>query len=292
MENNYNNENIDAYLANQMGVDERAAFEDQIAADSNLEQEVKKYALEREAVKMLLQEEYRQKVKGWLKTETIEKTDASVKTTTSPTDIPQEDTPVIKLEPQSKDTARVVPLRGLRRILSIAASVLVLVLAGTYYFASSNYSSQAIIDTNYLVADSPGDRSGDTAGSAAFVAALQTYFAEDYQGALTQFAKITEGEQDYIAAQYYLAHAALNLQDYTTSLNVFDRLLANEALPSFINKDKVRYNRLLAMMGAGKTGIDFQTDLQNLVDNGQVPFQQKAKMLQVKTTSIWFKLLQ
>lgn len=292
MENNYNTENIDAYLANLMDAGQRAEFEDQMAADTNLEQEVKKYALERETVKLLLKEEYRQKVKGWLNEEAKEELATSSTTATGSSNIPQENTPIIKLEPQKEDTAKVVPMKGLRRILSIAASILVLVFAATYYFASGTYSSAAIIDSSYLMADSPGDRSGDTAGSAALIAALQTYFAEDYQSAKTQFAQISINEPDYLAAQYYLGHTSLKLKDYSAASNAFSSLLESTNLPSFINKDKLSYNHLLAMMGEGNTGNRFQEDLQNLIDNGSPSFSQKAQVLKDKTTSFWFKMLQ
>lgn len=307
MEKNYNIEKIEAYVANRLGKAERAEFEDEIVRDSDLEMEVQRYALEREAIKIMLQDEYKSKIKGWLAGASEEQTDVDTVTTPVPdlpsTDnIPQEDTPVIKLEPKKEETtkttsttpsgeAKTVKMTGLRRVLSIAASVLVLVFAGAYYYASNQYSGTSIVNGNYLLADSAGDKSGENTTTRTFSNGLQAFFATQYDLAKNEFLKIENSSSEYASAQYYLGHIALQQNDFANAERMFSNLLNINELPSFINRDKLRYNRLLAMAGYGNVGEVFQQEVADLSRNGSAPFNKKAIELKKKTDSFWYGVI-
>lgn len=308
MEKNYNIEKIEAYVANRLNAAERAAFEDEIVRDSGLESEVQRYALEREAIKIMLQEDYKSKIKGWLAGADDKITVTDTMTSTSPVtppvdDIPEDNTPVIKLEPQrektveadkentTKQEAKTVKMTGLRRVLSIAASVLVLIFAGSYFYASNQYAGSALVSGNYLLADSAGDKSGEVTTSRALSNGLQAFFAEQYDLAENELAAIEEGSDDYTAAQYYLGHIALQRNNYADAEKIFANVLNTNNLPRFVNRDKLRYNRLLAMVGYGNTGTLFQQEVADLGKNGSAPFSQKAVALKQKTDSFWYGLI-
>ncbi|MFK7936521.1 MAG: hypothetical protein AB8G22_23605 [Saprospiraceae bacterium] len=314
MENNYNTEKIEAYVANRLNEADRATFEDEMVRDSGLELEVQNHALEREAIKLMLQDEYKNKIKGWLASASDETTVTETATeveeieTTTPTpppteDIPPTDVPVIKLEPHGERTneettsstpqreAKVVKMGGLRRVLSLAASVLLLVFAGSYFYASNQFASESIIGEGYLTAESAGDRSGEVTTSREFSNGLQAYFAGEFDLAQAQLEGIAAGSADYAAAQYYLGHIALQEKNYQSANQIFGSLLGSQNLPNFINRDKLRYNRLLAMVGYGNTGDEFESEVTALAKNGSAPFNTKAAELQAKTQSFWYGLI-
>lgn len=316
MEKNYNIEKIEAYVANRLDAAQRAEFEDEMVRDGGLETKVQRYALEREAVKLMLQDEYKSKIKGWLAGAAETNTGTEMVTTTadeivtsSPmqppaASIPQPEVPVIKLEPQGGERipaerevdappteTKVVKMGGWRRILSIAASVLVLVFAGAYFYASNQYTGDAIVNQNYLLAASAGDRSGQATASRELLNGQQAFFAEENDLAQAQLEGIQRGDTDYLAAQYYLGHIALREKDYQSANQIFTTLLGSQNLPNFINRDQLRYNQLLAMVGYGNTGAEFQRAVAELAENGTAPFNTKAAALRTKTESFWYGLI-
>ena len=155
MENKDYNEKIDTYIAGKMPPEERTTFEQQMKTDVALEQEVKAHVAEREAIKLLLQEDFKQSIAQWRSEGVAEKEEAKV----------------VTMKPARS--------RSFRRVLTLAASFLVLVVAGLGFFAQSNYSDQALINANYLTADSAGDKSGAEEVNPLIEQGKQAYFNGD-----------------------------------------------------------------------------------------------------------------
>ncbi len=266
MENLNNSERIDALLNGKLSTTERAAFQEEMAKDANLEQDVKTHTLEREAIKLLLKEDYKAQIKAW-------RTEGSA-TTTLPSSAKER-----TLQPKART-------RSLRPMLSAAASILLLLVAG-FWFSNANYSGNAIASDAYTEAGSITDRSGNVQLDKNVQQGLQAYFSEqDYDGAIRSF----EQAGNSVDANYYLGHSHFKLKQYGEAVSYFNQVLAATTLPSYINRSQLEYNRLLAQIGAGDTGSTFEQNLAQLIQNGQPPFNTKAQALKDKMGSFWRNL--
>lgn len=267
---------IDAYLNNQLSPQEKAAFESAMNQDASLQKEVKVYQLERKATQILLKNNFRDKIKKSRAVSSVS-WDSIMEA--------EEGT-------ETQQAAKVVKIRSLRRILSLAASVLVLVLAGSVWWSNSQFSNKQLVNEGYFEAASAGNKSGGDAVNPIFQGGLQAFFVnKDYTQAIAQFSAIPTTDLDYLAAQYYLGHSQLQQKEFTAAIDAFEKILQAPSIPSFINKGEVTWNQLLAYVGSGDTGANFQQKLTDLSTNGQPPFQQKAKELQAQLGSFWRKLV-
>lgn len=264
MENhNYTNQ-IDRLLNGKLSAKERASLQETVARQPELEQAVKTQLLEREAIKLMLQEDYKAKIKTW-------RAEAS----NSTNNIAKERT----LQPQSR-------MRSLRPILSAAASILLLLVAG-FWFADNSYSNHSLLSEAYLEAGGLGDKGG-TELDDNLQKGLQAFFDNNnYSLAIDYFQQAGNS----VDAQYYLGHSHYKLGQYTEAVGYFEKVLTQTELPAYINSSKLEYNRLLAQVGAGDTGAKFEQNLENLIQNGQAPFNQKAQNLKDKLGSFWRNLV-
>ena len=185
-------------------------------------------------------------------------------------------------------TAKVRQLNPLRRILSIAASVLALITAGTFWYANSNFSKPALSASNYMVADIPGTMGGDNQLTATFQKGLNTFWVKkDGAAAKADFAQITVDSPEYLEAQYFLGHIAFQEKDFIAAIDRYQTVLAEKNLPSYINRDKLTWNLLLARLGAGE---NIQTDLEQLIQDTNNPLNGQAKDLKKQLGGFWSKL--
>ncbi len=264
MENrNYTNK-IDALLNGKLSASDRTAFREEVAKDATLEQEVKEHVLEREAIKLLLKEDYKAQIKAW-------RAEESAATTQSTAHTAKERT----LKPQARS-------RSLRSILSAAASILLLVVGG-FWFANTSYSNSTLIEDIYIAANTPGDKSGETQLEENLQNGLNAFVNEDYDTAIRSF----RATGNTIDANYYLGHSHFKLEEYAEAIGYFNKVLTVDALPAYINRNQLEYNRLLAQVGAEDTGSAFQQNLDQLIQNGQPPYNQKAQILKDKMGSFW-----
>lgn len=265
MENrNYINK-IDALLNGKLSADDRTAFREEITKDTALEQEVKEHVLEREAIKLLLKEDYKTQIKAWRA-----EGSAGATATTSTAHTAKERT----LKPQ-------VRTRSLRPILSAAASILLLVVGG-FWFANNNYSNTALITDTYIDANTVGDKGGNKLEEN-LQNGLAFYIDKDYDTAIRSF----RAAGNTVDANYYLGHSHFKLGEYGEAVGYFNKVLAIDDLPSHIKPNQLEYNRLLAQVGAEDTGATFQQNLEQLIQNGQPPYNTKAQALKDKMESFW-----
>ncbi len=184
--------------------------------------------------------------------------------------------------------AKVRTLNPIRRMLSIAASVLVLITAGTFWYANNNFSGAALSNNSYLTADIPGTMSGDNQQTADFQAGLSAFWvAKDLGKAESSFEKITAENLEYTEAQYFLGHIAFQKKDFAQAKSYYQTALKGDDLPSYINQEKLQWNLLLARLGNGE---DIESDLDQLIANNNSPLQNQAKALKAEMNSFWKKL--
>jgi len=189
---------------------------------------------------------------------------------------------------EKPQTAKIRSLNPARRMLSIAASVLVLITAGTFFYANTNYSGTALSDSNYLTADIPGTMSGDNQQTANFQTGLNAFWVEkDLVSAKTNFEKITSENSEYPEAQYFLGHIAFQNKDFAQAKSNYQAALQADILPNYINREKLQWNLLLARLGNGE---DIQADLDQLANDGNSGLQSQAQELTAKLNGFWGKL--
>jgi len=261
---------IDAYLDNELSTKELANFEADLQTDTDLAAAFKIHKAEREAVLLMLKEDYKSQIKEWRSNASDEEDEV-------------ESAKVVSLP--KKETTKVRPLR---RILSIAASILVLLTAGSVFWGNSNYSNNALGENWYMTADTGGDKGSATSIDASYNAGIDAYFNQkDYQKAITEFSKINPQSESYIDAQYYLAHANYANENYLIAIKYYNTILQARELPVYINKDKVRWNRLMAMLENNQVDDNFYKELDAIAESKRPPFNQKAIDLKKELDSFW-----
>ena len=259
---------IDAYLDNELSPKEIASFEADLQTDTDLAAAFKVHKAEREAVLLMLKKDYKNQIKEWRNNASDEEGEL-VKVVNIP----------------KKETTKVRPLR---RILSIAASILVLLTAGSVFFGNSNYSNSALGENWYMNADTGGDKGSESSIDAAYNEGLNAFFKEkNYQKSIAAFSKVNAQSESYIDAQYYLAHANYATENYVAAIKYYNTILKATELPVYINRDKVRWNRLMAMLENNQVDDNFYKELDAVAQNGQVPFNQKAMDLKTQLGSFW-----
>lgn len=195
----------------------------------------------------------------------------------------------LKKQESGQQTATVRRLNPMRRMLSIAASVLVLVTAGTFWYANNNFSPTALSATNYLTADIPGTMSGNTTIEATLQEGLNAFWVDkNLATAKTAFAKISSGSPEFTEAQYFLGHIAFQEKEYPTAIEKYQTVINENPLPNYINRDKLAWNLLLARMGAGE---NIDTDLNQILENQNHALYPQAKQLQAQRNGFWGRLV-
>jgi len=172
--------------------------------------------------------------------------------------------------------AKVRQIRPMRRILAIAASILVLVVAGTLWFLNRSPSATLLAEQNYIVADLPGTMGGGVAEDEVFQQALNVFAAEDWQVAQTALEEIPSTSAKYSEAQYFLGHIHFQQENFETAISNYQTALAAENLPNYINRDKLNWNLLLAKLGAGENIGD---ELDELIETANPPIDRMAREL-------------
>ncbi|MEM9886762.1 MAG: hypothetical protein AAF849_12790 [Bacteroidota bacterium] len=182
-----------------------------------------------------------------------------------------------KREQSTPKEAKVRNLRPMRRVLAIAASLLVLVIAGTFWWNSRSYNPSELIRQNYYAADVPGTLSGGAVEDEVFQTALTAFAAtKDLGVARAGFEQITPTNSKYGEAQYFLGQINLQEEKFEAAIRSYENALAAESLPNYLNQSKLNWNLLLARLGAGE---DISSDLNRLIEEGNPPYDQKAENL-------------
>lgn len=229
-------EKIDAYLRNTLSADERARFEQAMAADEELATEVAIFQLEQEGQELLLERDLREKMQRW-------KTEASLHK----------------------------PTPGKRRLWWLLLGAGLLCVCGLLWYRAQpapgivpeKPARQEPARTNDRPApaepesvpvaqqESPPDKAGSPLRALALAAYDRPNFSETYRNAdtsentVTQLQRVLEasdgqgpeavikaaalvpvGDPNYYLVQEILAHACLETARYERAREIFDRLTA------------------------------------------------------------------
>lgn len=182
-----------------------------------------------------------------------------------------------RLQTQKASPAQEVKIRTMRpmrRLLALAASLLVLVVAGILWRTNRSYNPNELIAQSYYAADVPGSLSGGAVEDEAFQAALAAFVTNnDWATARAGFEQIANTNSKYGEAQYFLGHINLQEAQFEIAIENYQNALASENLPNYINQNKLNWNLLLARLGSGE---DIRSDLDRLIEAQNPPYNQKA----------------
>lgn len=252
---------IEAYLSGNMTGAERQAFEAEIGKDQSLAEEVDAVRLAREAVELSISDSLRARFQEWGQT-------ASTETKT-------EEAKVVTMTPR----------RSLGRILSIAASVLLILAVGSFWYANNQFSTDTMAAAYYDNVSLDLSVRGDADPMANAVDALEN---GNYTEADAYFSSIAEGDDLYFDAQYYLAHSLYRQGAYAASIEQLDNLAA-------VTNPNLRENgawlKVLNYLALGQTeNDDFQTLLNSMVEDDGHAHHNDAVALDKKLNSFWYQL--
>ncbi len=224
---------IERYLAGTMSGPEIEKFEASLEKNSNLSDAYAKNLLERQSIKHLIEEDYKDKIRGWR----------------------SQDTNIKALPARQKS----------KRWLSMAASIL-LVVSLALFFMINRENSPPWLAELYVEADDIGTRGHIPSTSPEMLEAKRAFFAGQYEEAMSKFQKLSNDDQFKIDASYYLGHAALKLNKFELAIEKFDQLLAAEDLPTHLSREKIEWNWLLAQVASENSSDHLVNVLNNFAE--------------------------
>ena len=252
-------ERVEQYTLGTMPPAERAAFEAELATNTELRDTLDLYRLGQEVIEQGVEASLRSKMQGW----------ASAETAAPPM------------------TASRVNLRPMWIRLAAAASVVLVLGWFSVQWSSRNYSDEALFAGQYATPEASTFRSG-----AAMENPLEPGFIaledKQWKAAENFFKTVSPDQERYAEAQYYLGHAALQLGHYD---------LAKDAFQSCIRKNEVKFsekaqwNLLLTYVAAGETDdADFRQLLDAIRNDQGHSYQREAQALYGKLGSFWRRI--
>lgn len=252
---------IEAYVSGEMTGTERQAFEAEMAGNSALAEEVDAFRLAREAVELSISDGLRSQFQEW------QETGASA--------TKREEAKVVTMAPR----------RTLRRMLAIAASVLLILTAGSFWYANNQFSADNLAMGYYQ--DIPMDLyvRGGANSMADAVADMQ---AGNFAEAETYLRSIQAGDDQYFDAQYYLAHSLYLQKQYTASNEVLDAL--SGASNNNLKEDGAWLKVLNYLELEQADNEAFQNILSGMLEDEGHTHHNDALELNKKLNSFWYKL--
>lgn len=238
---------------------ERQTFEAEVAADPALAEELDVHRLAREAIELSISDNLRVQMQHWQEMEA--------------SDTKNEEAKVVKMAPR----------RTLGRILAIAASVLLILATGTFWFANESYSADKMAMSYYESTPISLVRGDNDAPLAPGITAIQ---AGDYVGAETFLKGISEDHEYYADAQYLLGRTYYQQGEAQQAIEVLQGL-GNNANPNLV--ESANWLVVLSYLQMGDTSnSDFQSLLDTMVNDSGHSFHPKAVELQEKLNSFWY----
>ncbi|MEM9887267.1 MAG: outer membrane protein assembly factor BamD [Bacteroidota bacterium] len=259
MEDKYN---IADYIKGRMSPEDQAAMEQQIQLDKDLAADVDFY----------------KDLQGFadLKNQ-MDAFDADL----------QEETKIVEMKPQAK-----VRRLNLRRTMSLAASFLVLLVAGGLWFSNTNYSDQALSSKNVDRLDwlaTNDSRQGGSENIDPFKTGIDALQDKDYAAAIDFFESIPKSDATWSQARLQLAYAQYQSTNYQNAKTTLDELIQENR--STINRQKAEWLKLQVLLASGQSKDEFEQLLNTISTNAQHLFQPQALEMQQDLNTFWRKLI-
>lgn len=253
--------NIESWLNKELSAEEQQAFETAMAKDAALAKEVKTQILERETAALFFEMELKEDLATWKE----QKKNKAINLSSNPS------------------PKKATKLRVLRRSWAIAAGFLMLFSLGMLWWFNQQPTHKIILAEQYLPADLPGDRSQTTnILSPTFEEGLDAFAEDNYSLSIQKLVTIVTADSNYVSAQYYLGHAYFQEKQYQPAMTAFQKVLTQTTLPGYIDRNKLKWNLLLAYVGSEKEVASMEVLWDDLIENGPSPYNRMAKELRTK----------
>lgn len=262
---------IDKYITKKMDLTASSAFEQLMATDPSLKEEVD---FRKGLVKAL----------KWKRQINIAHTKMMKDKATNPL--------VVASQSTAQTTSTPIRRIGLSRLLAYAASVSLLVLAGLSWFANTNFSDQQLADSyasGIVSLDDSNLKGGDNTSTDPFEQGLYYLKQEEYAQAVSFFEKIPQQNEAYTKARLYLAFSQYHTNTFAAAIQNAN-IVIQESFDT-IDKQKATWLIVQAHLKQGKKDADFIQLLKSIADNPTHIHQKDAKKLQADLNNTWQKLV-
>ena len=247
---------VEAYLSKSMTPEEQGTFEGQMKVDKKLKRTVLNHVLANEAIGLPIEDRIARKLKN--------------------------------LETNRKKIAiPPTPQIAWKRWISVAASLLFFIFAGTLFWSNQTFSTQALANDFYETSTLPSIRS-EGATNQQWNQGILAFSKNEYDKAITNLLEIPTTDLNYLEAQYILGHAYWQKGNYAKADSYFSSLLAQSNIPTSIDKQELEWNRLLSVLNnKGADSSEFKATLSTIKSNSNHPYYQQAQELSQKLNSFW-----
>lgn len=178
------------------------------------------------------------------------------------------------------------------RILSLAASILVLVVTGSMIFSNTNYSNPALatleFDSLRTIEDKGNLKSSEDVIQNSLATGLNAIDDQEYSTAIHFFQTIKPTAERYESAQLYLAYALLETGDKATALEIVERLSAQQKNETI--SYRAEWLALQILLKEGKVDDSFKSRLDSFSKRSGV-FKKNSQGLQKQLNTFWRKLV-
>lgn len=198
----------------------------------------------------------------------------------------QSESKIVEMKPRARKRKL-----GIRRVLSYAASLAVLLVTGGVWFANNNYSDQALSSKNVERLNwntSNTSRQGESDYESSLKTGIEALQNKDYPTAIDFFKAIPESNTSWAQAKLNLAYALYQVEEYPTAQATLDEIIQKST--SVINRQKAEWLKLQVLLATGTSAEPFDDLLKNISENTQHLFQKQALDLQRELNAFWRKL--
>lgn len=247
---------IEDYLNGKLPEEQRRAFAERLEQEPELATEVQAFRLSQEVIEEGIADQLRADFASW------------------------------NQEGKQKQPAKIVKMRSMRKVLAIAASLLLLLTVGYLQYSNTqqNYSSSALA-ANYHDADLGTTRS--TTNTNELSDAITALQAANYTTAIQELQAINNSSPYYSDAQFLLADAYYLNDQLSQATNTIGPLLTNE---DPLLQEKAEWLKILIDLKSGKKNDpEFQLQLKEISENTNHSFQPKAAELVETLNGFWVK---
>lgn len=179
--------------------------------------------------------------------------------------------------------------------IAIAASFLILAFFGFNWYASKFYDNDAIAQNHYSLPNSGvrviDDKNPDpiiSEQNRLFNEGMTAFQSADYKNAINQFQSVNPENENYITAQYLLAHSFYQTNQFEVAVLNF-RTVVDSGDSRF--SEAAMWFELLAQLRNDKLNDSFYNLLAAISQNPQHVYHTKAIKLEQSLSSGWRKLV-
>ena len=249
---------IDAYLDGDLSAKDRASFEAELDQNAQLAEELQQTKLGREALKLYVENEYRNKIKAWSK-------DAIA-------------------EVRAEQGAKVFQLNSFYRYAASAAAIGLLLIAFIGGInVNNNYSNNGIFAETYIDPTTSllggGDKSVGVTAPQSQVA-KEAFSNKDYSKTISLLESANQLDE---SNQYLLAHAYSKAEQYTKAKTSYQKIISDKGAFS----KQAEYYLLLTYLKLDELDKPFEDLLAQIVQDSEHPFHKEAVSIKTKTSSFW-----